>query len=307
MTKTEIEKLIDDWLISCSSRGKPSRNTIAAGIVVLHHLRERCPTSEARIFTDKGELIGARSALGKTLLQYSVPPKFLKEATTRQVATAARKLLEQLKWGKKIAGTAAEKDALLLAGLTKLADHAHAWLGRQHLKISCDRQESPMTWIGAIIEQAKGRSGGKVEQHLVGAKLERRFSPLPIANNPGHAGDVQTGRSGDFELGTTVYHVTAAPSQGLMEKCGANLASGRHPVILTPRANIGKAIHFAEEAALEKRVTIVSIEDFIALNIVEIAQGNELEFISTLQQIVEVYNRRLSEAETDPSLRIEIE
>src|SRR5271165_5804163 len=41
------------------------------------------------------------------------------------------------------------------------------WLARQPLKINCDRQSSPLTWVSDILTKARGRSGGKVEQHLV--------------------------------------------------------------------------------------------------------------------------------------------
>ena len=38
-----------------------------------------------------------------------------------------------------------------------------------------------------IVENAKGRSGGIVEQQLVGAKLARRFQGVDISNHPAHA------------------------------------------------------------------------------------------------------------------------
>jgi hypothetical protein len=308
MAKGDITQILDEWLDSCKQGEKLSRNTIAVGIVVLHHLRQKCPVTEADVFSKGGELIGARSTLSKTLAEYGVPAKFLKEATNRQVAPFARKFLDALGWGKPLAVLSAdEREHAILAGTSKLAELAHAWLGRQHLKVNCDRQHSPVAWIGSILDQAKGRSGGKVEQHLVGAKLEKRFPKATIPNNPGHAGDVQTGRAGDFSLGTTVYHVTAAPARAVIEKCGANLSAGLHPVLLVPRDAVAKAVHVAEDVGLDKRITIVAIEDFVALNIVEMSEGKDVEFVKTLREIVTVYNRRLGEVETDMSLKIEIE
>lgn len=308
MAEPTLNSTVDRWLDDCKQRGKISRNTIAVGIVVLHHLRQRCPLTETDVFSRGGELVGARSTLSKTLAEYGVPAAFLKEATNRQVAPFARKLLDVLDWGRSLSGMTPEaRDALLKEGIARLTQLAHAWLGRQHLKVNCDRQHSPVAWIGSILEQGKGRSGGKIEQHLVGAKLERRFPAEQISNNPGHAGDVQTGRAGDFTLGTTVYHVTAAPARAVIEKCGANLAAGLHPVLLAPRDAVAKAVHVAEDLALDKRVTIVAIEDFIALNIVEMSAGKDVEFVKTLKEIVAVYNRRLVEVETDMSLKIEIE
>jgi hypothetical protein len=307
MTQLPINHLIDQWLESCRQRGKIARNTVAVGIVVLHRLRQNCPLTEQDVFSRGGELSGARSMLPSTLELYGVPRKYLKEATNRQVAPNARKLLDLLQWGGVLPADAASRETTLTEAIGKLTSLAHEWLSRQHLKVNCDRKHSPVTWIGSILEQARERSGGKVEQHLVGAKLERRFPTIPIANNPGHAGDVQTGRPGDFSLGTTVYHVTAAPARAVVEKCGANLRSGLHPVLLVPRDAVSKAIHIAEDASLEERITIVAIEDFLALNILEMSEGNEDSFIQTLREIIDTYNRRLGKVETDLSLRIELE
>src|SRR4029077_13847171 len=129
------------------------------------------------------------------------------------------------------------------------------------------RQCSPATWIAAILNDAKGKSGGKVEQHLVGAKLERRHPDVPIPNHPGHACDMQTGRSGDFIVGTTCFHVTAAPSSAVVSKCAENTQSGLHPVLLVPREQAAKSRHLAEDKSIVNDVTIIAIEDFIAANI----------------------------------------
>ncbi len=93
----------------------------------------------------------------------------------------------------------------------------------------------------------------------------------------------------------------------MIDKCGENLEAGLHPVLLVPRAAMSKAVHLAEERRLERRITIVAIEDFVALNIVEMSEGRDAEFVKTLKEIVAVYNRRLVEVEADLSLKIEIQ
>ncbi|MDX1966829.1 MAG: DUF4928 family protein, partial [Planctomycetaceae bacterium] len=199
------------------------------------------------------------------------------------------------------------RDSLLNDGILHLADFAHQWLRRQNLKVNCDLQFTPTIWIESILEQSKGRSGGKVEQHLIGAKLERRFPNDAIENHAGHAGDAQTGRLGDFTLGNTVYHVTASPGLSVIDKCGRNLAAGQRPILLVPRAGISRAIALAEERQLERRIMISAIEDFIGLNIVEMALGRDSEFLTILKEIVDIYNRRLRAVETDLSLQIEVD
>ena len=44
----------------------------------------------------------------------------------------------------------------------------------------------------------------------------------------------------------------------------------------------------------------------MALNIIELATEENKDFFGVLQDIVQIYNRRLAEVETDLSLRIEV-
>ncbi|MBE7531141.1 MAG: DUF4928 family protein [Chloroflexi bacterium] len=50
----------------------------------------------------------------------------------------------------------------------------------------------------------------------------------------------------------------------------------------------------------------ISIEDYVAVNIIELAAASHKELFTILQEIIEVYNRRLAEVETDLSLKIEV-
>ncbi|MCB9135322.1 MAG: DUF4928 family protein, partial [Anaerolineales bacterium] len=153
---------------------------------------------------------------------------------------------------------------------------------------------------------AKGRSGGIVEQQLVGAKLSRRFQNITIPNHPAHAGDKQTERGGDFAVAHLIYHVTAAPSRNVLQKCKENLKAGRHPILLVPREQENKVRVLAQDEGIDQELTIVSLEDFIALNIIELATEENKDFFTVLKEIVAIYNQRLSEVETDLSLQIEV-
>jgi len=161
--------------------------------------------------------------------------------------------------------------------------------------------------VHSILLEAKDRSGGKVEQHLVGAKLEQRHPEVEISNFPGHASDAATGRVGDFAVGNTCYHVTATPSHGVIKKAASNLSSGLHPILLVPGDQVDKARHLAEDQGIAERIMIIAIEDFIALNIVEMSVGQQEQFTANLKAIIAKYNRRLEEAETDMSLKIELQ
>jgi hypothetical protein len=305
--KHQSRQVLSKWLESCTRHGKVSRNTVAMGIVVLDHLRRACPVSHDEVISQGGEVSGARSGLGGILESYKIPRNYLKEITTRQGHQDGQRLFEQLKWGEKLATIPGnEREDLLLNLVEGLKNLANEWLKRQNLKLDIDRRQAPTTWINIIVENAKGRSGGIVEQQLVGAKLARRFKGLSIPNHPAHAGDRQTERAGDFTVSKLVYHVTSAPSRDVLQKCAQNIRVGLHPVLLVPSEQKNKAQVLAQDEGIDRELTIISIEDFVALNIIELATEESKDLFSVLKEIVEIYNKRLAEVETDLSLQIEV-
>jgi len=198
------------------------------------------------------------------------------------------------------------RDRQFEEGFEILTAFAEKWLSKQPIKVACERNQSPALWIGLILEKAQGRSGGVVEQHIVGATLQKRHPEITIPNHPGHAADAQTGRSGDFPLHVLSYHVTAIVGKEVIERCKENVQSGVHPVLLLPKRFVEKALVYAEVAGIQERISVLSIEDFITQNIIEMStQGNQ-DFFATLKAIIEEYNRRLEQVETDMSLKIEV-
>jgi hypothetical protein len=305
--KKESIQILENWLKSCERNKRISRNTIAMGIVVLDHLKRSCPLSREEVISKGGEVSGARSGLGKILESYDIPNNYLKEITTRQGHQDGQRLFESFDWGKKLAELSKpDREKLLRDLIGRLRDFAYDWLKRQNLKLEIDRRQAPATWINIVIENAKGRSGGIVEQQLVGAKLARRFKGILIPNHPAHAGDKQTERAGDFAISNLIYHVTAAPSRNVFQKCAENLKVGFHPILLLPAEQVNRARVLAEEEGIARELTIISIEDFVALNIIELAAEENKDFFSVLKEIVDIYNKRLSAVETDLSLQIEV-
>ena len=305
--KQQSRQILSEWLESCTRHGKIARNTVAMGIVVLDHLKHACPISRDQVISQGGEVSGARSGLGHIFESYNIPSSYLKEVTTRQGHQDGQRLFEQFEWGKTLAEIPEdEREELLLELVENLKKIANDWLKRQNLKLEIDRRQAPTTWVNIIVDNAKGRSGGVVEQHLVGAKLERRFQGLEIPNHPAHAGDRQTERAGDFAMSQLVYHVTSSPSRDVLEKCKRNIKAGLYPILLIPREQESRAQILAQDEGIDREVTIVSIEDFVALNIIELATEESKDFFSVLKEIVEIYNKRLLEVETDLSLRIEV-
>jgi hypothetical protein len=77
-------------------------------------------------------------------------------------------------------------------------------------------------------------------------------------------------------------------------------------VLLLPKCYVGKAQVYAELANIQNRISILAIEDFLTQNIIEISTERQEDFFSTLRSIVDEYNERLQQVETDMSLKIEL-
>jgi hypothetical protein len=197
-------------------------------------------------------------------------------------------------------------EKLLLELMETLTTEAKDWLKRQNLKLKLNRRHSPVIWVRQIFQSASERSGGIVEQHIIGAKLARRFPALSVPNCPAHTPDRKTASSSDFTMGKTVYHVTAMPSRSVIKKCAANVKAGLLPVLLVPGDQEYKAKGLAEDGGIDKALVIMSIEAFVALNVIQMATEEEKDPFTILKEIVEIYNRRLGEVETDLSLQIEV-
>jgi hypothetical protein len=190
--------------------------------------------------------------------------------------------------------------------LARLIRDAEDQLTGRPLTPEICREHSPAAWVESIISAAELRSHGIVERQLVGATLQQRHPGIVIPNNPGHAGDAQTGRSGDFSLKDVSYHVTATDGKEATERCKQNIEAGIHPVLLVPRRFLENARVRTEIAGIQHRVSILAIEDFITQNVIEMSTNQQQDFFSTLKAIVDEYNRRLEDVETDMSLKIEL-
>ena len=72
------------------------------------------------------------------------------------------------------------------------------------------------------------------------------------------------------------------------------------------REHENRARALAEDEGIETRLTILSIEAFVGLNIIELAAEQKKDFFTILKEIVQLYNKRLVAVETDLSLQIEV-
>ena len=62
----------------------------------------------------------------------------------------------------------------------------------------------------------------------------------------------------------------------------------------------------ADAGGIADKITVASLEDFVAVNIIEMSAGDRSLFLGTLNDILDAYNKRIEAAETDQSLRVRV-
>jgi hypothetical protein len=163
--------------------------------------------------------------------------------------------------------------------------------------------------VQAVVRQREAAGtmyAGAVMQHIVGAKIDLILNG-EVEHHGFSVADAPSSRSGDFLVGDVAIHVTTAPTDALIRKCGSNLESGLRPLIITTDDGIGGAKALAKQAALEDRIDVVEIEQFLTANLYEWSDFRRERRPLAVKTLVDRYNKIVSERENDPSLRIEFE
>lgn len=195
------------------------------------------------------------------------------------------------------------------------AEQVREYFRNQPFILTADTSKTIGANLNELFEQAKKRQRqnpgtqylGTVLQHLVAAKLCLIMPEGTFEIHGASVADGPTERNGDFVINSTIIHCTTMPGPSLIEKCGANLRSGCHPVIITIYERVHTALTLAEDAGLAGRVEVWDIQQFLSANVYEHSLFDETKRNATLSDIITRYNDIVSEAETDPSLRIEFE
>jgi hypothetical protein len=140
---------------------------------------------------------------------------------------------------------------------------------------------------------------------LVGAKLELRFPDISISNEAGSTADVQTKRGGDFTVGNTVFHVTMDAKPQLFDKCLENISEGLKVYLIVPDSILTGTRQLANQFC-SGQIAVESLESFLSQNIEEISVFKSDHVKRSLVHLVNIYNRRVMNAEVDMSLMIEL-
>jgi len=311
----QIKENFDSWYVSLRPMkryaGRPAKGTVAAALVVLERLREKCELDIRAHLAEGGAQIAglSLSSLRKILNRFGESRQFPSEGgrTNRGNNRPILLLLESLSEAG-LEGIAKRERLRALDQLQRfLVESLDGYYNLERLRFDFDLSIQPRTLIGGILQLAQRRNeAGPVAQHLVGAKLAVRFPHLAVGNFPYSAADEQSGRPGDFSLGKTVFHITVAPTMGHIDRCSQNIKDGFSPLLLVVDSKLAAARALLETVGLQGKVAAESIESFIGQNLSELAEFAPAKLPDQLAQLLSEYNRRVSEVETDNALSIEL-
>ena len=303
--------IVRGWWESFPIRSRSrSRGNIAGGLVLLEHLR-----SELNFDIDAHKASGSdqlRNAtptnLQNILARNGETRPFLREAgrTNRGLMQNLERLLASL-----TASGMEELDKEDLANVIAamqafLVERARDFLNSNKIAFDYNPSMSSREIVGKILETARERQkAGDVAEYLVGAKLALRFPSYDIRNSAASAADVQVEEQGDFQINDCVFHVSVAPNAGHYEKCRSNVDNGLRVFVLVPDNRLEGTRQNIEQA-LGNRVSVESIESFVSQNIEELSEFASGKVATNLRLLLEKYNERVAEVETDLSLQITI-
>lgn len=312
MNRAQRTALFNDWLASLPvvrANHGPARGTIAGALVVLDRLKDSFDFQLDRHLASSGTQIKGASgvALKRILAELCETRAFVSEGgrTNRGLRDSIEKLLVVIGQMELERLSPSERAAELTVLQNLLVELIRAFHNQQRIKFIFDPSQTIQAHIARLLVAARetGKDGA-VAQHLVGAKLQLRYPDIAIENNSATTADTQLGRAGDFLMGETVFHVTVAPAHAVIDKCRANLESGRLACLLVPARKIEATKQLADDV-LAARISIYEIESFVAQNIDEIGEFCPASQLSGFARLLTIYNQRVDAAETDKSLLIE--
>jgi hypothetical protein len=316
MTKAqEILSLAKHWWDSLApvkqNNGLPAKGTVAGALVVLERLKTKyvLDLDQHRAKRGQSQIEGAgKSSTQKILAKFGETRKFLEEGgrTNRGLAGEIGRLLDTLKSARLENLSTDERNRILTEVQEFLVSKVGEYFSRERVKFTYNPANTAWHCVHIILETAReGGKEGPVAQYLVGAKLTLRFPNINIRNDSYSASDAQSGSPGDFLVNDTAFHVTVAPNLGHWEKCEQNIGMGYNAYLLVPDRILVGTRQIAE-SMLPGQITTQSIESFVAQNLEELSVFSKGTLVGGLRRLLETYNERVDQVESDKAMLIEI-
>lgn len=312
MSQQQLLKIFEDWFWSLKNQGE---NEVTPGIIanllqVVEDLKVKFDLEYRHYITKNGTQIRGigYSKLHRILASFDEHREFLKEAgrTSRGGPPAVEKMLSFFKSNFAESLDSQLRNETLTLIQFFMVERVRDFHNRQKLKLVFDHNLSTWQIIHNLYQDAtKERKAGYLAQHLVGAKLELRFPNMQISNESASTADKPTNRAGDFMIGSTAFHVTVSPMEGLYKKCQMNLREGLKVYLIVPDAKLAAARQLAEEYC-NGQLAVESLESFVSQNIEEISIFSADALKENLVSLINIYNKRVDAVEVDKSLMIEL-
>ena len=187
-----------------------------------------------------------------------------------------------------------------------LADRARDLFNSDKISFQFKSGISSREIVNNILKAAQERQKiGQVAEYLVGAKLALRFPSYDIRNSAASAADEQMNEHGDFQINDCIFHVTVSPKSDHYEKCKTNLSDRFRVYLLVPDEKLLGARQVIQDE-IGDGISVESIQSFVSQNIEELAAFDGDKVAENIKLLLDKYNERVGEVETDLSLQIEI-
>ncbi len=304
------QKELQEFTAEKSFRGK---GPISVALVVTQHAKKMgLPLDPGKLITEGG---GQVLGLGKGAVQSVLERHGIDRVLAAEGGRTSRGSLANMREYVAFLNGLARKGKVDLDAVESFwIERVHEFFAGKPFKIKLDASRSLRTVVRDVIAQAEERQkntpgvyyAGAVLQHLVGAKLDCALGEGHLEHNSFSTADAPGARAGDFFLGDVAIHVTTSPGEAVIERCKDNLNDGHRAILVTVQKGLIVAEGLATNVGLADRIDIFEIEQFVALNLYELAKFAADGRKTAVNDLVNRYNEIVEEVETDPSLKIEL-
>jgi Domain of unknown function (DUF4928) len=196
-----------------------------------------------------------------------------------------------------------ERKALIKEAIEILRLELSHTIGQKPVKLEENVFQDSGDFVGALLRAVENRSNGRVEQALVGAKLQLRYPTEVITAHPTFAGDAQTGRECDFATGNMRVIVSVTPKDPHFDSALFFAREGRQVFLVVGEKAFSAARRRIAQEKANGPVRVSAVQDYVAGNMAEIARDRKITPHEMCIELVTEYNKRIIN-DYDPSLQV---